>query len=463
MNNDRRRFLKLFGLSASGIVTSGLADSNALAAMTTNNPRFNMACYAARKLQTVRIGYIGLGDRGSEAVERIVHFAGIDIKAICDIRISQIDLALRHLKGTTFHPKTYHGDDEIWKKLCERDDIDLIYICTPWALHTPMACYAMNHGKHVAVEVPAAQTLEECWQLVDTSEKTKRHCVMMENECFDFFEMLTLNMARQGFLGEIIHTEGAYIHDISRSLFDRIRRPGLWRLNENCHRNGNLYPTHGLGPACQIMDINRGDKLTTVISMSTADFTLNDIAKEISSKDPSFSQYVDKPFRGNMNTSIIRTQKGKTIMLQHDISSTRPKSSRYLVSGTKAFAQMDAEAPKISTTHGKWLSAKEFKQLEEQFTFPFIRQVGTAARKIGGHGGMDVLMDWRMIDCLRHGLPLDYNVYDAAAWSALVPLSEWSVAHGSAPVEVPDFTRGSWANNKPIDMSIAHGTLTAIK
>jgi hypothetical protein len=471
MSNNRRQFLKLSGLAATGLAATSLngfaGEDRTVANTFTGSGKgkqlFNMAGYAAPKIETVRIGYIGLGNRGSEAVPRIIHIEGVDVRAICDIRPQQVQIVLDSLKGTAHHPATYSGSENEWKKLCERDDIDLVYIATPWAFHTPMALYAMNQGKHVAVEVPAAQTLEQCWQLVETSEKTKKHCVMLENECFDFFEMLTLNMVRQGFFGDIVHGEGAYIHNIGRTLFDRVMRPGSWRLNENAHRNGNLYPTHGLGPVCQIMDINRGDKLEYLVSVSSADFTLNNIAKELAAKDTSFQKYVDMPFEGNMNTSTIKTLKGRTIMLQHDISSPRPKSSRYLISGTKATAQCDAAAPKISVSHEGWLSEKEFRELEEKYTLPFIRKIGPVAREIGGHEGMDVLMDWRLIDCLRNGLPLDYNVYDAASWSSVVPLSEWSVAHGSAPVKVPDFTRGSWEKNKPIEMSIAHGTLTGIK
>jgi hypothetical protein len=313
------------------------------------------------------------------------------------------------------------------------------------------------------VEVPAAQTLEECWQLVDTSEKTKRHCIFLENECYGFFELLTLNMARQGFFGDIIHGEGAYIHDISRSLFDPERRPGLWRLNENTHRNGNLYPTHGLGPVCQVMNINRGDKMDYLVSVSSNDFSLNAIAKELAAKDASYNVYVDKPFRGNMNTTTIRTARGRTIMLQHDVSSLRPKSSKYLISGTKAIAQNDTDPPKIAVSHDEWVPDTVFKQLEEKFSPPILKKMGEMARIVGGHGGMDFLMDWRLIDCLRNGLPMDHDVYDAAAWSSIIPLSEWSVAHRSATMDLPDFTRGSWEKNSPLELSIDHANLTNAK
>ena len=478
MSNNRRQFLRFSGLALTGIAGGGLkglaARPDPAAGIESGNAGeyrdpgthkqlFNMTGYAAPKIETVRIGIIGLGNRGSEAVPRLNHIQGVDIRALCDIKPLQVQLAKDSIKGFPHNPVGYSGTEDIWKKLCERDDIDLVYIATPWAWHTPMALYAMNQGKHVAVEVPAAQTIDQCWQLVETSEKTKKHCVMLENECFDFFELLTLNMARQGFFGEIVHGEGAYVHNISRSLFDPERRPGLWRLNENAHRNGNLYPTHGLGPVCQVMNINRGDRLDYMLSVSSADFTLNAIAKELAAKDPAYQKYVDRPFSGNMNTSTFRTVKGKTIMLQHDISSTRPKSSRYLISGTKAIAQYDTDPPKISIDDQGWVSESAFKQLEEQYTLPFVARIRDMAKEIGGHGGMDLMMDWRLIDCLRNGLPMDYNVYDAAAWSSVVPLSEWSVANQSKPVKIPDFTCGSWMKNGPIALSIDHGNLTEVK
>ncbi|MBL7736124.1 MAG: Gfo/Idh/MocA family oxidoreductase [Chitinophagaceae bacterium] len=469
MSSNRRQFLKLTGLTATGLAGSSLQGFSAGAEAIEHTDarkrkqRFNMCGYAAPKLDTVRIGYLGLGNRGAAAAVRITNIAGVEVKAICDNRPQRTQLVLDKIKGTKHQPVAYNSGDEAWKEVCERDDIDLIYICTPWYLHTPMAVYAMNHGKHVVVEVPAAQTLEECWQLVETSEKTKRHCMILENDCYSFFELLTLNMARQGFFGEIIHTEGAYIHDIARSLFDRERRPGSWRLNENAHRNGNLYPTHGLGPIAQIMNLNRGDRMDYLISMSSNDFTLNNIAKELAAKDPSYARYVDNPFRGNMNVTTIRTIKGKTIMLQHDISSPRVYSNIHLISGTKASAMGYPEPPRIAVGHEKWLSESEFKAVEDKYTLPIVKKIGELAKEIGGHGGIDFMMDWRTIDCLRNGLPLDIDVYDAALWSSIVPLSAQSVAKRSKAVDVPDFTGGSWEHtNKPVEISIEHGNLTGV-
>lgn len=456
------------GMAGSGILSAytgrELPSSTQTMKLATriHQQEFNMSGYAAPKLDTVRIGYIGLGNRGGGAVKRMTRITGVSINALCDIRPEKVDTAVQALKKTPHKPALYSGAEEAWKKLCERDDIDLVYIATPWALHTPMAVYAMNHGKHVCTEVPAATSLEECWQLVQTSERTKKHCMMLENCCYDFFEMLTLNMAQQGFFGEIIHAEGAYIHDILEGNFSKTKNYNQWRLKENIKHKGNLYPTHGLGPVCQIMNINRGDQMKFLVSVSSDDFMMNDMAKELAAKDATYKQFIDQPFSGNMNTSTIKTHKGKTIMVQHDVTSPRPYSRLHLLSGTKGTAQKYPEPGRISTNHEGWLSDNEMKALEEKYTPNLVKKIGEMAKQVGGHGGMDFLMDWRTIDCLRNGLPMDQDVYDAALWSSILPLSEWSVNNRSNSIDVPDFTGGSWKKNLPIDISLSKGGTTAV-
>lgn len=293
--------------------------------------------------------------------------------------------------------------------------------------------------------------------------------MMLENCCYDFFELLTLNMARQGYFGEIIHAEGAYIHDIYDSFFDKSKRFDLWRLKEN-QRNGNLYPTHGLGPVAQILDINRGDKMDYLVSMASNDFMLQARAEKLAAEDPEFKQFKGKTFRGNMNTTTIRTAKGKTIMLQHDVTSPRVYSRLHVISGTKGSAQKyplpegPAGTPEGRIAQGhEWLKDAEFKALEQKYQPEIVKRIGELAKKVGGHGGMDFLMDWRLIDCLRNGLPLDQDVYDAASWSVIAPLSEWSVAHRSNSIDIPDFTSGAWKSNKPVDISLSQGGNTGVK
>lgn len=465
MKSNRRSFLKYSGLTGIGFAGAGMiktyASNNEFEKAIVRDQKFNMCGYAAPKLDTVRIGFVGLGNRGPAAVERMTHIEGASIKALCDIRPEKVNAVKQSLKNTVHNPEVYTGKEEEWKKLCERPDIDLVYIATPWSLHTPMAVYAMEHGKHVCVEVPAAKTIDECWQLVETSERTKKHCIILENCCYDFFELLTLNMARQGLFGEIVHGEGAYIHTLLDSNFSKTQYYDMWRLKENM-RNGNLYPTHGLGPIAQVMDINRGDKMDYLVAMSGNDFQMAAMAKALAAKDDFYKPYAGKTFRGNMNTTIIKTNKGRTMMLQHDVTSPNVYSRIHKVSGTKGSCLKYPEQPKIAFGHEDWLSQDAFKQMEEKYKPAIVQKVGELAKQVGGHGGMDFLMDWRTIDCLRNGLPVDMDVYDAALWSAIAPLSEWSVANRSNSIDVPDFTAGSWKNNKPVDISLAKGATTKV-
>jgi predicted dehydrogenase len=464
--SERREFLKLAGIGGLGLAglssfTSTVPDTNIKKNIRKKRKqKFNMTGFRAPKLETVRIGFIGLGARGPGAVKRMSHIEGVEISGLCDLRPERVEYTQKMLANTTHKPEVYHGSAESWKRMVDRSDIDLIYICTPWHLHTPMAVYAMEQGKHVAVEVPAAITLEECWQLVETSEKTQKHCMMLENCCYDFFELLTLNMARQGYFGEIVHCEGAYIHDLLELNFKKDGYQDMWRLKEN-YRNGSLYPTHGLGPICQIMNINRGDQMDYLTSVSTNDFQMANKALELALADPFFTPYTNKNYRGNMNTTIVRTKMGKSMMIQHDVTSPRPYSRIHLVSGTKAFAQK-YPSPKIANIHN-WLNESEFKEIESKYTYDLVKLVGEMAKTIGGHGGMDFIMDWRLIDCLRNGLPLDQDVYDAALWSAIAPLSEWSVANRSNSIDVPDFTGGSWQKNLPVSLSMEGAGTTKVK
>lgn len=470
MASDRRDFLRKSIISA-GILATGFSShaSSYLAdpsegRKNKNKQRFNMSGYAAPKLDKVRIGLIGLGMRGPGAVERLSFLEGVEIVALCDIFPDRVEKMQQLLvKQGLPKAKAYSGSKDSWKALCENPDIDLVYICTPWAMHTPMAVYAMEQGKHAASEVPAATTIDECWQLVETSERTQKHCMMLENCCYDFFELLTLNMARQGFFGEIIHGEGAYIHDLRQLNFDKqTGYADMWRLKENQKRNGNLYPTHGLGPICQVMNINRGDQMEYLTSMSSADFQMAKMANELAATDGFYNEFAGKSFRGNMNTTTVRTYKGRTIMIQHDVTSPRPYSRIHLISGTKGVASKWPDPARIATGH-EWINDEEMKKLEAQYTPEIVKRMGEMARKIGGHGGMDFMMDWRLIDCLRNGLPLDQDVYDAALWSAIAPLSERSVAKRSDSVDVPDFTNGAWKTNAPVELTLKGGGTTGIR
>lgn len=483
MTFNRRNFLKTATFAGAGAVTSGLITnctsqepqqpvSNLQgileAVQKSHSQKFNMSGYGAPALPVVRIGIIGLGDRGSGAVQRLSYIEGVEIKALCDLRQVAVDGSQNYLKSIgRAAAQEYSGSEEAWKKLVELTDLDLIYTCTPWKMHTPICVYAMENGKHVASEVPVATTLDEAWQLVETSERTKKHCMMLENCCYDFFELLTLNMARNGLFGDIIHGEGAYIHNLLQMNFkkpaDDKQTDGaytkMWRLRENATRNGNLYPTHGLGPVCQALNINRGDRMEYLSSMSTNDFSMAPVEKQLVN-DPFYNEWKDSKFRGNMNTTMVRTALGKTIMIQHDVSSTQPYSRIHLVKGTQGMVR---KYPEQRIAVGEdWANDDEMKIFSEKYTPEIVKRVGEMAKKVGGHGGMDFIMDWRLIDCLRNGLPLDQDVYDGALWSSIAPLSEWSVANRAQSIDVPDFTGGSWQKNVPHGINLETGGNTKV-
>jgi hypothetical protein len=481
MKSNRRDFLKAASFAGAGAMAGGLLtgcspkdpESNLAniieAVKKSHSQKFNMSGYAAPALPLVRVGFIGLGDRGSGAVQRLSYIEGVEIKALGDLRQVATAGSQKYLSSIgRSAAREFFGDDLIWKKLIELPDLDLIYICTPWVWHTQMAVYAMESGKHVVCEVPIARTIDEAWQLVETSEKTKKHCMMLENCCYDFFELLTLNMARQGMFGEIIHGEGAYIHNLKgynfkKPLDDRQTDgayTGMWRLKENSSRNGNLYPTHGLGPICQTLNINRGDRMDYLASVSTNDFSMAIREKELVSEDPFFEPWKNSKFRGNMNTTIIKTALGKSVMIQHDVSSEQPYSRIHLVKGADGMA---VKYPKEMIALGeRWVKDEDMQAIWDQYTPEIIKRVGEMAKQVGGHGGMDFIMDWRMIDCLRNGLPLDQNVYDGALWSSVAPLSEWSVANRSQSIDVPDYTCGSWKTNTPHGINLETGGTTKV-
>jgi hypothetical protein len=463
-SNNRRDFLKKTGALGLGIAGAGVINVSGQekAAMQKQKQIFNMSGYIAPRLDVVRVAVIGLGNRGSGTVRRLASIEGVEIKALCDLEPDRVSKAINSIRHLGHKPDSYSGDKDAWKKVCERNDIDLVAVVTPWHLHTPMCVFAMEHDKHAYTELPAAQTIKECWQLVETSEKTKKHCVQMSSNCHGGLHAVVLNMVREGFFGDIIHAEGAYIHDLlMRYLFDKDMYHNLWRLKENTGRHGSLYPQHGLVPIMQMMDINYGDQFDYMASISTDDFIMGKTAKEVSSDEEVFEPFVGKDFRGNMNTTIIRTQRGRSIMIQHDVTSPRPDVRFDLISGSKGIFK--ARPGRIATSHDGWIPEEEFNALVEKYT-PEINkrfeELSKQAEQIdkGGHSYYRVSpTDWRLIDCLRNGLPVDMDVYEAAASSSIIPLSELSVKKRSA-VEIPDFTNGAWKKNpRGMDINLKKG------
>ncbi len=401
----------------------------------------------ADPIDTVRVAIIGLGMRGQGAVRRMSFIEEARIVVLADVIPESVERAQQTLVDMGRPPAiAYTGVDD-WKEIARRDDVDLVYICTHWDLHTPIAVYSMEHGKHVATEIPAALTIDEAWQLVNTAEKTRRHMMMLENCNYDFFEMATLNMTQQGLFGEIVHAEGAYIHDLRSMLFAEEGERGhywdMWRLKHNERYDGSLYPMHGLGPIAHALNIHRGDRMEYLVSLSSDQFGLTAYAEEKFGAD---SDYARRDYaKGDMNTTIIKTVKGRTIKIQHDVTSPRPYSRIHMLSGTKGFAQKwPRRGITLEPDGHRWLSDEALDSLLKVYEHPIVKEVGEKAREVGGHGGMDFIMDYRLIYCLHHGLPLDQDVYDAAEWSAIIELSRASVANQGMPVRIPDFTRGNW-------------------
>ena len=429
-------------------------------------------------IDTVRIGFVGLGGRGSYALYRYLSVPWTKIVALCDIEPDRVEKNVKFLKENGIEVSGTYTGDEGYKELCRRDDIDLVYICTDWTSHTPIALEALNNGKNAAIEVPAATSLAECWALVDAAEKNRKHCMMLENCCYDFFELSALAMAREGVFGEIVHAEGAYCHNLT-DYWDGYWRN--WRLDFNSKHKGDIYPTHGLGPVCQALNIHRGDRLKTLVAMDTPSVNGIKSVKRFQNEDmPDFKN-------GDLTATMILTEKGKSILIEHDVMTPRPYNRMYQLVGTEGYAaKYPIEQWSISKGKADSLSLiiKEdvgtgdghmnerdridfhgalpedyVKRLQQMFPTPILdKDLEELAKRVGGHGGMDFLMDYRLNYCLHYGLPLDMDVYDLAEWCCIGELGSISIKNGCAPVEVPDFTRGAWNNVKGFRYAFSDGS-----
>jgi predicted dehydrogenase len=426
-DRSRRKFLELGAAAAfaANAQTAGNGASMIQAPFSPANPR---------------IGLIGTGGRGTSLLQNLLA-ADVQVPALCDLVPDKVARAKELVeKAGQASPSVYTRDEYAFEKLLDRDDLDAAIFATPWNWHTPMAVSAMKKGKHAFTEVPAATTIDECWQLVNTSEQTRKHCVMLENCCYGYNETLVLAMLRAGLLGDLLYGEAAYIHDLRDELFGD-KGEGLWRRGFHTKRDGNLYPTHGLGPVANYMGINRGDRFDYLVSMSTPARGLAAYrAQHVPRDNPKWNErYLD----GDMNTSLIKTANGLTINLQHDVSNPHPYDRLNSIAGTKGvFKDYPPRLYLDGQAGGEdWGTIDAYK---DKYEHPLWKKQGEIARKLGGHGGMDFILVYRLMECMRKGLPPDLDVYDAAAWSAPGPLSEKSLAGGSAPVKFPDFTRGRW-------------------
>ena len=408
----------------------------------------SMLQFAAEPIADVGIGVVGLGDRGSGAVHRLSYVPGSHIAAICDVEPDRAEKNLKVLQSRGMSAKVYAGDEEVYKQLCEDPDVDLVYICTDWIHHVPVALYAMEHGKHVALEVPSAETLEACWDLVNTSERTRKHCMILENCCYDFFELTALTMAQQGVFGDIIHVEGSYHHNLDPYWSKYWRN---WRLEFNEKHRGDLYPTHGFGPIAQALNIHRGDRMKTLVSVDTKSFNGAKIVENHTGEPCTDFK------NGDQTCTLIRTENGKTMLIEHDVMTPRPYSRLYQLVGTDGYASKypvelyclreysDEAVNAKAISDEKIYMDREMERLQADYRSVILTpELEALAKKVGGHGGMDFIMDYRLIYCLNNGLPLDMDVYDMAEWCCIAPLSALSLENGNVPVEIPDFTRGAW-------------------
>ena len=458
-NFKRRHFIKNAAALAALVGLPGKESfakaeiNDLLEAAATNQPAKGKPVFGLKTppIKQVGVGIIGLGNRGSGHA-RLIDAVGLEkckLTAICDIRPEMAERVMANLKKTgKQNPAVYLGTEHAWMELCQRQDIDLVIIATQWKEHVPMALYAMEQGKHVALEVPAALTIEECWKMVNTAEETQRNCIMLENVCYGNEELWVLNMVEKGVFGTLTYAECAYIHDLRELLFSKTVYYKQWRTHHIMERDGNLYPTHGLGPVAQYMGIDRGDRFDYLVSMSSlqagmdahSDFT-----------DPENEFYKKKGFKhGDINNSLIKTHKGRSILVQHDVVTGRPYSRINMLAGTKAFHKGYPSKLAINGQGHGFLSDDDYKTYRDMHTHPLWTKLQKLAEKNGGHGGMDFVMLWRLIDCFNQGQPLDMDVYDAASWSVVTPLSELSIQLGSVPVRFPDFTRGHWKEERKL-------------
>ena len=420
-----------------------------------------MQNFAYRKLmgKKIRVGFVGLGHRGEFAVQRVSQIPGVEVAALCDKEDERVQASAKWLKEhkVAANPKLYVGADA-YKDLCDFGDVDVIYCATPWALHATVGLRALNGGKVALIEVTSALTVDECWELVEASEKWQIPCMQLENCVYGEIELLELNLARLGKFGEINHAEGAYIHDLRGcipSVNNKMNREYIWRYGENMVHKGNRYPTHGLVPICQTMGINRGDRFDFLVSLENGPHNVNyEVFKREILKDCDPRKHDAPAEMGDMNTTLIKTVNGKSIMVQHDVSSPRPYSRICLISGTKGVMRdypFQCAFEDKCFDHGahEWFDEKKANEIRAKYMHPMWRTVSEVAQKVGGHGGMDFIMDLRWAWCLQNGEPLDMDVYDLAATSCLCELTETSVRAGSKPVSIPDFTRGNWKNVAP--------------
>jgi len=445
---NRRNFLKKGAQAGLGMAIGSIALKS-----FANSPLLGPVpdLPIAKPMSKVRIGFVGVGGMGTAHLRNLLLIDGAEIVAVCDLLESRTVRAQKLCEEAgKSKPAAYFDGEEDFKRLCSRNDIDLVYTATPWEWHVPVCLEAMNNGKHAATEVPAAISINDCWKLVETSELTGKYCIMMENCNYDKAEMTILNMVKQGLFGELLHARCGYLHDL-RAVKNDMEGEGAWRRAHSMIRNGDLYPTHGLGPVAQCLNINRGNQFDYLVSMATKSRGMHLYA--INEFGPDSPQASEEFVLGDVVTTLIRTMNGETIVLTHDTNAPRPYSRDITIQGTKGIVRKYPESKiyleGISPAH-RW---EDFDAYHEKYEHPVWKKL-EAASKGAGHGGMDFIEDYRLINALLKGIEPDMDVYDAAALSVVTELSEQSIKNNGAPVKFPDFTRGKWQTARPLMVDI---------
>ncbi|MCX5389261.1 Gfo/Idh/MocA family protein [Streptomyces sp. NBC_00094] len=388
---------------------------------------------------TVRVGIVGLGNRGNAMIGLFLALPWVRVVAVCDpVREKTERAAAKVVAAGQPAPAVYTNGEDDHENLCARTDLDFVYVATPWDRHFAMARAAMLNGKHVGVECPVAMRLEDLWELVDLSEQTRRHCMQLENCCYGRNEMRVLRMAHAGKFGQLLHGAGAYNHDLRGLMFSPTYYEGPWRRLWHTQLRGDLYPNHGFGPVANYMDVNRGDRVVSISSFGTPALGLAEYrAANMPPGDPSWKEtYIES----DRTISMVQTAKGRLIRLEHDVSSPHPYSRINSLGGTKGvFEDFPARIYlEPDHTNDQWA---DFSSYAAEFDHWLWKE---HADPPGGHGGMDYIMIYRLMQCMKLGLVPDFDVYDAATWTAPVPLSHASMKANGAPQEIPDFTRGEW-------------------
>jgi Glycosyl hydrolase 109, C-terminal domain/Oxidoreductase family, NAD-binding Rossmann fold len=442
----RRDFLKTTAVTLGGAAVASASGGKAEAQQPLQAPP-ETTLFRAPALDRVRVGFVGVGGMGTVHLGNYLSLEGVELKAVCDIDPSHAERARKMVVAAGQpEPTLYTRGDRDFERMCGEEELDLVFTATPWEWHIPVMLAALKTGKHAATEVPAAYRVDDCWALVEAAEKYRKHAVMMENCCYDRREMLALMLVRKGLLGELLHAECGYLHDL-RSVKFSTQGEGLWRRAHAMRADGNHYPTHGLGPVAQCLNINRGNQFDFLVSMSSPQRGLTLYAEEhLPPDDP---RRKEKYKLGDVNATLIQTVQGQSIYLAHNCDDPRPYSRINLVQGTRGLIGGWPDRVYIEGRSPKEDAWEPLDKYYEEFEHPLWKseKVKEATR---GHGGMDFLEDYRFIECLRAGVPADMNVYDAAALSVICELTDRSVADRSRPQDIPDFTRGRWKTTEPL-------------